>query len=156
MQTENTPTGSERRAAVIYTLEQFIRSRPGLEYTNYGDATAYRAESRSITRDRDHALTLLAAVSWRQSISADDIINAARHAFSGRLSITEREDGKVQLDYCAGQYYPTEYRRAACAVLSSVLWDYWRGCDPTAATGGSIRKTARRELPRAVASRWFN
>jgi hypothetical protein len=26
------------------------------------------------------------------------------------------------LDYCTGQYFPTEYRRAACAVLASALW----------------------------------
>lgn len=30
------------------------------------------------------------------------------------------------LDYCTGQYWSTEYRRAVCAVLARALWDYWR------------------------------
>lgn len=30
------------------------------------------------------------------------------------------------LDYCTGQYWPTEYRRAVCAVLRTALWDRWR------------------------------
>lgn len=30
------------------------------------------------------------------------------------------------VDYCTGQYFPTEYRRAVCAVLASALWDYTR------------------------------
>jgi hypothetical protein len=33
---------------------------------------------------------------------------------------------EVRLDYCTGQYFPTEYRKAACAVLSSALWGYVR------------------------------
>jgi hypothetical protein len=58
------------------------------------------------------------------------------------------------VDYCTGQYFPTEYRRAVCSVLSSALWDYFRtnGAD----TGDDIRRTARRELGRSIASRWFN
>lgn len=32
----------------------------------------------------------------------------------------------VGVGYCTGQYFPTEYRRAVCAVLASALWDYVR------------------------------
>ena len=151
--TAEAPTNYEgEREAILAALSAFIRQRPGLEFANYGDVSAYRSELRSITKDRHHAEELLAAVSWRSGIDAAALREAFR-AFSGRLSW----DGR-RLDYCTGQYFPTEYRRAVCAVLSSALWDCWRDNAPadTASKGDYIRKTARRELSRAVAGRWFN
>lgn len=141
------------RQNILSALSYFVKSRPGLEFANYGDVSAYRAELRGITKDRHHAEELLAAVGWRESIDADALMRAANSAFSGRLKITPTETGGARIEYCAGQYYPTEYRRAVCAVLSSALWDYWRanGCE----TGDAIRKAAKRELSRGVASRYF-
>jgi hypothetical protein len=82
------------------------------------------------------------------------------------------------LDYCIGQYWPTEYRRAACAVLSAAIWVWARehclpvpdaGSDPAETTGwrdgplyggisaGSwLRRFGRRELGKRIADRWFN
>lgn len=141
------------RQNILHALFHFVKSRPGLEFANYGDVSAYRAELRGITKDRHQAEELLAAVSWRESITADHLMQAARGSFSGRLKITPTETGGVRIDYCAGQYYPTEYRRAVCAVLSSALWDYWR--TNGAETGDAIRAVARKELSRGVALRWF-
>lgn len=115
-----------RKQTLCAALRTFIQQRPGLEFCNYGDWRSYRAEIRSIGADLKHARTLLNAVESRDGISADDILQAARGAFSGRLRIEETKPGRFVLDYCTGQYFPTEYRRAACAVLSSALWDYWR------------------------------
>ena len=139
-----------RKQSLITALQRFVAQRPGLEFANYGDVSAYRSEMRSITKDRHHAEELLRAVSWRDSITADDILHAAKHAFSGRLAISEPETGRFVLDYCTGQYWPTEYRRAVCSVLSSALWDYWRDA------GDGPIGAARRELPRSIAHRWFN
>lgn len=145
-----------RKQSLIDALQRFVAQRPGLEFANYGDVSAYRSEMRSITKDRHHAEELLRAVSWRDSITADDILHAAKYAFSGRLSITEHDTypetdpRRFVLDYCTGQYWPTEYRRAVCSVLSSALWDYWRDA------GDSPIGAARRELPRSIAHRWFN
>jgi hypothetical protein len=128
---------SSVRQSILQCLTAFVNSRPGLEFANYGDVSAYRAELRQITKDRTHALELLAQVSWRESIDADALIRASQSAFSGRLTI-KLVGESIVIDYCAGQYYPTEYRRAVCSVLASALWDYWRanGC----ATGDDIRK----------------
>lgn len=112
-----------RKERILGALHAFIRQRAGLEFGNYGDVRAYRAEQRSITRDRHIAEKLLAAVA-RRSISADDLIAATR-AYSGRLTITEEGD-KVRVNYCAGHYFPTEYRRAVCAVAAAALWDWTR------------------------------
>lgn len=139
------------KETIIETLDAFIRQRPGLEFGNYGDVKSWRSEMREITRDLHHARELLRAVGRRDSITADDILRAGA---TGRLTLTQQEHG-VRLDYCIGQYFPTEYRPAVCRLLSSVLWDYWRDCmdEPT---GDKIRAEARRSLSRSVARRWFN
>lgn len=98
------------------------------------------------------ARILLAAVSGRDSITVEQIKQATR-AYSGRLRLYER-DGNVSTDYRTGQYFPTEYRNAACAVLATALWDYARSNGYE--TGNDIRKWARQEFGRGIANRWFN
>ena len=165
------------KAALIETLDRWIRQRPGLEFCNYGDWAAYRSEMRSITKDRHHAEALLRYVALRDSITAEMILEASKHSFSGRLTITPSDDGeKFSIDYCTGQYWPTEYRRAVCAVLASAVWDWLRSNMPPAdgvvtieiggkpleveshrgmTPGDYLRTAARRELGRPIASRWF-
>ena len=136
------------RETILSALDTFARQRPGLEYGNYGDPVSYRAEMRSITKDLHHARALLRVVGM-SSIDSPALERAFKDAYSGRLSW----DGK-RLDYCVGQYWPTEYRRAVCAVLASALWSFYRDyccCD----TGDKIRAAARRNLPLSVARRWF-
>jgi len=152
MHTQTAAAAPSPRAArdhLLGELAAFAASRPRLEYGNYGDRASYRAEVRGITRDLHHARALLAAVRL-SGVTEAQLVTAFRGAFSGRLSW----DGS-RLDYCTGQYYPTEYRKAVCAVLASALWAYYREdclCD----TGDKIRAAARRALPRAIATRWFN
>lgn len=138
-----------RKKALIAALRAFIAQRPGIDPRNYGDYSGYRSESRSVTQDRQHAETILAQVEWRDSLTADDIIEASKHAFSGRLTVKEPEPGKFRLDYCTGQYFPTEYRKAAAAVLASALWYYWR------AEGNSPSDRGRETFGRTIANRYF-
>ncbi len=140
-----------RKRDILHALSGFVAQRPGLDFADYGDVSAYRSESRSITRDKHDFDTLLAAVSWR-GIDADALLAATR-AYSGRLSIKEDGKRRVVVDYCTGQYFPTEYRKAACAVLASALWDYWR---TDCKTGDAIRAKAKKELGARLASRWFS
>ena len=134
--------------ALLYT---FINKRPGLEFDNYGDCAAYRCEIRRITRQRADALQLLRAIELRDSITAADIIAA----FNGRLTLGTNK-GKLCLDYCTGQYWPTEYRAAVARLASSLLWSYWWSNCSSADVAHYIRKTAKREFGRGIASRWFN
>jgi hypothetical protein len=140
------------KAAILSALTGFASQRPGLEYANYGDPVGYRAESRAITRDLHHVYTLLRRVQLAPSITSAHLKEAFR-AFSGRLSW----DGQ-RLDYTTGQYWPTEYRRAVCAVLASALWAYWRDNAPEGLDrpGDYLRAKARREFGRTIAGRWFN
>ena len=147
-------------------LRRFINQRSGIEYANYGEREAFMGDYRPMLKRGKQARTLLRAVELRDSIAADDLIAATR-AFSGRLQFVENEKG-VAVDYTAGQYFPTEYRSAACAVLASALWRYFHGCADAAsdgketaqpgivAVGDCIRKQAVRELGRGIARDWFN
>ena len=138
------------KQTIIDALHQWINQRPGLEFGNYGDVSAYRSELRSITRDLQHARAMVNYVAWHDSITAEMILHAAG---SGRLTLTADGD-KVRIDYVTGQYWPTEYRRAVCHLMSSVIWAWLReNCDYK--TGDDIRKAARRELGAGVARRWF-
>jgi len=162
MTTETAATIGADKNTLLALLYTFINKRPGLEFGNYGNHYAYRNDIRSITRDRADALKLLRAVELRDSISAADIMAA----FNGRLTLG-RAKGKLCLDYCTGQYWPTEYRAAVARLASRVLWGYWRDCAAGASDIGVdwagvpnvadyIRKTAKQELGRGIASRWFN
>ena len=163
-----------KKQQIITALRAFVAQRSGMEFANYGDVASFRAEQRAITRDGKEARELLRAVELRDSITADDIIAASKRAYSGRLLIVERADGAVAVDYCTGQYFPTEYRRAVCAVLASALWQRaWQ--DMPAPTlhhnsetvetveryrglraGDYLRAGFRREYGRGLASRWFS
>jgi hypothetical protein len=91
---------------VLAAFASFINQRPGLDFADYGNVSAWRQDSAQITRDRKRALAALYAA----EIAPWDAVamKAAFGAFSGRLTPVIREDGKLGLDYCTGQYWPTE------------------------------------------------
>ena len=147
------------RETILTALDVFVRQRPRLEFGNYGDRKAYAAEARSIARDKRDAEFLLRQVAL-SSITVDTLAGAFR-AFSGRLKLTETEGGQVALDYCTGQYWPTEYRKAVCSVLSAALWDHMR--DDYAAfprvgqsKGDAIRERFAKHFGLRIARRWFD
>lgn len=137
--------GKTPKESLLSSLRAFVRQRPGLEYGNYGDPGRFRAEARSILKDLHHAEELIAEVAWRNPIGVAEIVSA-----SGNSRLTIKED--FTIDYCVGQYWPIEYRRAVCAVMRDALWDCWRKTSPTS---DGVRKTARAALSRGVAQRWF-
>ena len=192
------------KQAICDALRVRINQRPGLEpgkYIRHGMDTegrkAYFSESRRIQRQRRDALTLLRAVELRDSISGDDLEAAFPRAFSGRLTCTVAPyqysaadcpgnpcstdcdhagaPWAAALDYCTGQYWPTEYRAAAAAVLASALWDWMRDkCMPKGTlhhnsetgetlerynglrAGDWLRRAFRREFGRTMQERYFD
>ena len=174
-----------RKQAILAALDKFVRQRAGLEFGNYGDVTSYRAEQRSITKDLHHYRELERYVTWRDSITADMLLEAARSAYSGRLTLLVDSFGTgdettwdIEVSYCTGQYFPTEYRRAACAVLASAIWAAMRADMPAPreprltrthgtftsehdniegkTPGDWLRSKARAEFGRGIAARWFS
>ncbi|RJQ46849.1 MAG: hypothetical protein C4534_02045 [Gaiellales bacterium] len=98
-----------------YTVfDRWIRRRPGLDWRDKAGIAAYNSEVRAIGKQRIRALKALQdfARPWNE-YSPELLIEASQRAYSGRLSF----DHKGQIEYTAGQYWPTEYRQAAAAVL---------------------------------------
>ena len=151
----DTLTAAPTRADILAAFRAFICQRPGLDPRNYASdwrdregIAAYRADARDITADRTAALDLLAAVTRAEGITPDAMLTELHHRLTW-----DAERGT--LDYCTGQYFCTEYRRAACAALSAMLWSYWRdfgGCD----TADQIRAEARRTFRSRRVRRFFN
>jgi hypothetical protein len=136
---------------VLHALVEFANARPGLDFANYGDVRAYRSDARSITRDL-HAVRELASIA-RYECADDDIIEAAH---GGRVTLTPHADG-WQVEYCAGQYYPMEYRAAVARVLASAIWRAIArqvGDRPDACS--QIRRRLRHELSRSTYRRFFS
>lgn len=143
-------TTKNNKPAILAALRAWIAQSPSLQFANYGDRKAYTAEARAILRDRRDAETLLNAIACIADITGDDLA-CGFGAFMGRLSW----DGG-RLSYVTGQYWPTEYRKAVCAVAARVLWDHFRK-DPSFETGADVRRGIARYLrSNSVAHRWFN
>lgn len=173
---------------IIEKLYGWIRQRPGLEFGNYGDVKNYRQELRGITKDLHHARQLLRAVEL-SSITGQELLAAFR-AYSGRMTwklicmnrfpAPCADCGAKQnrehydhckggqhtleghrLEYCTGQYWPTEYRRVVCAIAAQALWDHYREdfCTNKKANesdGDAIRRKFKQRYGRQIADRWFN
>ncbi len=144
----------DEKAKMLAALYAWIVQRPGLEFGNYGEVRAYRAEMRGITRSLHDARTLLRAVEL--SGMPANVLRGAFRAYGGRLSW----DGH-RLEYVTGQYWPTEYRCAACAVAAAALWDWYRESYAAAArdgesAGSAIRRRFRQAFGASLAKRWFN
>lgn len=139
-------------------LIAFANQRPGLDFADYGDSRAYRSESREITKDLHDFRELLEIAIDRIPDLSDKIFNYLSKS-SGRLTIT---DGGA-IEYTTGQYFPTEYRPAACRVLRDIIWASYRDeveqntPNPVYKDGHEIRKAIRRRgISRRVAKYYFN
>ena len=115
---------STNNQTALVLLVEFAAQNPGLDFANYGDLKPYRADSRQIGRDWNRFKAALKEAAYLNGTD-QDVIQAAPHAFSGRLewkTPTWWETGKaqpLQWHYCTGQYFPTEYRKAAASVLEA-------------------------------------
>lgn len=139
------------KQAMLEALERFVNQRSRIDARNYsGSREAFMGNYRPMLKHGQQARTMLRAVELRDSITADALLKASR-AYSGRLQFEER-NAKVEIEYTTGQYFPTEYRAAACAVLAQCLWDHWAAIYDTA---DQIRKEVKRNLGRGIAATWF-
>ena len=169
-----------QKQTLLETIDAFVNQRPGLDPRDYSDGTIegwrnYRRESASITKDMHDYFAIRGQIAWRDSISADAIIKASESAFAGRLTINDisahYDDGSTyfaySIDYCAGQYMPTEYRKAACAVLAAAWWAVTRTDCPDFDTddcgdftgnnpGEWMRNTARQTFGLGIQRDWFH
>jgi hypothetical protein len=153
---------------ILSALERFINQKPGLDPSNYYSLhdsiqrqrqgiAAYRQELRAIGKDRKRAHKALAEARGLSPARPELLIESFKRAFSGRLEWHEAEfipgydetsksDIQVKtkserLEYTTGQYWPTEYRKAAAAVLEQYV-SSWRQAEQAARpqSGGQMRR----------------
>jgi hypothetical protein len=105
-------------AGALQQLIKFVNQRAGIEPGNYGSMQSYRSESRSVTRDL-HEFRKVLAEAYALGVTDEHVTEAAPHAFSGRLEWNGQD-----WNYCTGQYFPTEYRKAARVVLEHAISAY--------------------------------
>jgi hypothetical protein len=135
------------RTEILEAMARFVAQRSGIDGRNYGGSReAFLGDYRRILRDGREARALLRVVELSTCLPDSILVDVLK---SGRLTW----NGK-RLDYCAGQYFPTEYRAAVCRALASVLWNYWR--DGGRYTADQIRAAAKSNLGRGITRRWFN
>jgi hypothetical protein len=129
-------------AAIFKALEEFIARRSGLDSRDYWTSdhwnarsegrAAFRADQRQVAKDGVRARQALELARRLQPAKPELLADAFR-AFSGRLEwdATARDTSGSQpnphLVYTTGQYFPTEYRKAAASVLETYIsaWRQW-------------------------------
>jgi len=139
----------------IEKLTRFVNQRPGLDFSNYGDVSAYRSEMAEITRDRTDYFELL-SFAFNRVDNLNEVLTNYLQNTSGRLTLNNDV-----LSYCTGQYFPTEYRPAANNVLRSIIWNSYSNelhadNTPVYADGNAIRKAIKRNVSRRIARNYFN
>ena len=140
----------------IEKLVKFVAQRPCLEFANYGDSKSYNAESREITKDRNDFYELL-CLAQRRIENLESKLTYNLEQTNGRLIL---KNG--QLEYCTGQYFPTEYRPAASRILAQLIFNDYRDetedntPNPLYKDGIEIRKAIYKQVSRRVAKNYFN
>jgi hypothetical protein len=120
-----TATAAQLTPEVFEIFRRFINQRPGLEPRNYlsdwrdkEGRRAFNSENRSIQQDGRRARAALSlALAYPFTPENAQALIDATGAFSGRLQIIFELGKGFSLDYTTGQYWPTEYRKAAAVVL---------------------------------------
>ena len=132
----------ERKAALLTALRAWVAQSPRIDPRDYSDRESYESDRRKVTRALRHANELL---DWAESTDISYVDLAATMTRGDRLTW----DGE-RLDYTTGQYWPTEYRKAAVVALARASWAYGRqhcGCE----TGDDVRAWVKRTFSAGVA-----
>jgi hypothetical protein len=132
------------KTSILAALRKFIEQRPGLDPRTYFDPSdprgwqgraAYRAESRSITRDLNHAKTLLRKVETASGISGQALLDAAKLNFSGRLKIETVRDWECN----CGAKYSAPVKTGTTANLSGEVTAWCPRCKARPVMGSAHR-----------------
>ena len=131
---------------VLNALSDFVEQSPGIRFADYsGGIHYYRQDRRHVAQALNDFRTIYDIVRLYQ-VPAETILAAAK---GGRLEF----NANMVVEYKEGQNFSTEYRDAACALLSTALWRHWRDISGNAQT---VQKTAKHHFHRGIVSRWFS
>jgi hypothetical protein len=156
---------AQMKASKVTAFEmlcEFVAKRPGLEFADYGDIYFYRQDYNFILKSKHIAEEALRVLTL--SFPADDVERALVYKLwttGDRLELIDLKEGRYKLQYITGQYFPTEYRRAAASAAYGALWHLVREMQEREAenkedvTGDTIRAWFRRNTSKAFIN-WFD
>jgi hypothetical protein len=131
-------------------LIKFVDQRPGLEFCNYGNLRAFRAEQRVVSRQKREFYKLLAGL---VAVSENPDVQLFAAGASGRLTWDTKES---RWEYCTGQYFSTEFRAAACRIVADAIWSALRAQYHHApGSGDAMRADCAQLLGTRLAEKWF-
>jgi hypothetical protein len=114
----------EAQPQTLRLLAAYAAKNPGLDFRDYcrdwqdkDGRAAYFSEARSITKDLDRVRKAILSA-YYAGVTDDDLVECSQ---GERLTI-ERTAGGFDLDYCVGQYWPTEYRGAVARLLNRAAY----------------------------------
>jgi len=124
---------------------------------------AYRQEVRSIGADWKR-FKLALATAAAEGVTEIQVIDESRRAYSGRLEWISKDylrekhglntDYAPRWEYTPGQYFPTEYRKAAASVLEAAIRAARQARPPQVRKVESI--AALKRLNEANGGCWFD
>lgn len=146
-------------SSCLLALDTFVAQRSGISFADYGNRDNFMEDYRPIIQQgKDYRK--MASFVTQSSITDYDLIKACDQVFSGRLQFDTKRapiNGhtifEYSVNYCTGQYFPTEYRLAACWVISRVIRNYWLACGYSYP---EIKVKAKQVFGRGLALRYFN
>lgn len=114
----------EAQPQTLRLLAAYAAKNPGLDFRDYcrdwqdkDGRAAYFSDARSITKDLDRVRKAILSA-YYAGVTDDDLVECSQ---GERLTI-ERTAGGFDLDYCVGQYWPTEYRGAVARLLNRAAY----------------------------------
>lgn len=130
-------------------LRAFVSRRSGIDWRNYGDRQSFMSDYRRILRDGREARVMLRYL----ELAARNAAEAGRPMLLPQGVNRMAWDGTAW-DFTGCQYYPTEYRAAACRWLAAAIEAHW---DVPHGPGrrDAILRSARNAFGRGIAERWF-
>ena len=132
---------------ILALVSAYIEARPGFDWRNYHGAPAscYRADYAKARRGLHDGRALLraCALSGVTAATLADALTDAR-----RLTLTA--DGRLEFTAC--QYWPVEYRAAACRALADALYRHYM---VDAADRAGALRNLRNVLGSRLVARWL-
>ena len=111
---------SINREKLAKNMREFALKKPGFEIKDYGgNFEAYMSDYNSYKEDADfnRNFSEQQLLEILNNNTDEEIRDAFKTAYSGRLSFDEN----MELHYCAGQYFPTEYQAALRSVIEHLM-----------------------------------
>jgi len=124
MTIENTTVATISESQIVFLLREFSAQKPNFSLCNYSTMADYKRDYKRMSDDRKAVKKFASYVSYTIDADMKEALLSALSSWS-RLTIKDSSNG-VYLEYCKGQYFPTEYQYATARVLASAIWDYWR------------------------------